>query len=573
MPHEPESKSVPAAASDLLAHTLEKLYNLTKIIDVKTMQQLPSSRHGNFAIILQAMAPEPLGKVAIKVINARCGGLKGQQTRKKDIARELKAWHHLGTHENILKLEGYIEYKNYFAPVSKWIEGGTLWDLIERRRNRNQLDGVQVSKIESNRFDRREALLIINGIASGLAYMHEKGVIHSDVKSGNVLISHENRPLLTDYGCSRIIEATRGYSTSMNMSSIPWKARELCQLKVGARVQTTEQTDVWAFGMTVYEILALDRPYCSMKEVAVPQFVEYIAKGRLPDAPFFSEPGGEDFTMEKYMWFLCNRCWLKNSQSRPLMKKIKDEVNGKCTEFPIVVRAGATTNEELMKTELQISRGSAFSTTFGRVLEPTINWERELGELQLKDLTLHVGHVEGSAFPAQGGTAQVIQGLLCVCDANDHIDHKSRKEPQFRADRVAIKQIFTDRTSFEKRLLHEFRIWSHITAVSSKFECPNILPLLGYTFMNNDLWTIPAMVSEWKGDCTLQYILPEYKRSSALLVSLGIAEGIYFLHSQGIVHGDIKSVSRFTRLATSMSLRKTILNREMFLFPSKPSRY
>lgn len=88
-------------------------------------------------------------------------------------------------------------------------------------------------------------------IAEGLAYLHQRSIIHGDLKGNNVLISSGEHVLLCDFGLAKHV--TYRTSTSLRgAGSIPWQSPELLQDE-GRR---TVQSDVYAFGITVYEVRA-----------------------------------------------------------------------------------------------------------------------------------------------------------------------------------------------------------------------------------------------------------------------------------------------------------------------------
>lgn len=110
----------------------------------------------------------------------------------------------------------------------------------------------------------------MTGISQGLAYLHERGVVHSDIKSvrdiwllnqialyaninqDNVLVSSSGDALICDFGCSRMITASQSLAkVSSGLKGTPrYQAYEL--LSEGGFKGYTKEADVWAFGMTVY---------------------------------------------------------------------------------------------------------------------------------------------------------------------------------------------------------------------------------------------------------------------------------------------------------------------------------
>jgi len=231
---------------------------------------------------------------------------------RKELVKEVKIWSEFD-HPNILKLFGYTVENTYPSIVSKWIADGSLRDNIER-------------------MGRSELFSMTLDIASGLAYIHGHGAVHSDVKTNNILVSPEKRALLTDFGASRIESLHIGYTNRAVNETIRWKAVELFKLIEEGDVPPdyTFETNVWAFGMTVYEILARKIPYYHVKDNI--QVMWHIAKGRLPKKPDFSE-SPNDAGIEEFMWSLCVDCWKTDPKSRPSMSDFERRIRGETAKY------------------------------------------------------------------------------------------------------------------------------------------------------------------------------------------------------------------------------------------------
>ncbi|KAH8115034.1 kinase-like domain-containing protein, partial [Phellopilus nigrolimitatus] len=94
------------------------------------------------------------------------------------------------------------------------------------------------------------------GIADGLQYLHGEGVIHSDLKAENVLISDDGLPRICDFGISRILVSSQtfgGISSQNNgtKGTLRWMSKELLEFCEPPNTHSME-SDIWAFGMTVY---------------------------------------------------------------------------------------------------------------------------------------------------------------------------------------------------------------------------------------------------------------------------------------------------------------------------------
>src|SRR4051812_12607006 len=91
--------------------------------------------------------------------------------------------------------------------------------------------------------------------AAGIAFLHDSGIIHGDIKGSNVLVSDGVHALVCDFGLSRHVNDITSAGLQ-GMGTIRWQSPEL--LKRGAG--KTMKSDVWAFGMTIYEVRLLWLP-------------------------------------------------------------------------------------------------------------------------------------------------------------------------------------------------------------------------------------------------------------------------------------------------------------------------
>ena len=132
--------------------------------------------------------------------------------------------------------------------VMELVEGETLSDTIGR------------GPIPQDRTARIGA-----SVAQALAYVHAQGLVHRDVKPGNVLIGRDGRVRLTDFGIARLVDSARVTSTGMMVGTASFLAPEQV-----AGEPVGPPADVYALGLVLLECLTGQREYAgSTVEVAL----------------------------------------------------------------------------------------------------------------------------------------------------------------------------------------------------------------------------------------------------------------------------------------------------------------
>ncbi|MDE7375920.1 MAG: protein kinase [Muribaculaceae bacterium] len=99
-----------------------------------------------------------------------------------------------------------------------------------------------------------EVIKMLHDVASGLEYLHEKKIIHQDIKPDNILIADNGDFMITDFGISATIDALNG-DTGMSGGTRAYMGPERFN------GQNCSGSDVWSLGATAYELVTGDAPY------------------------------------------------------------------------------------------------------------------------------------------------------------------------------------------------------------------------------------------------------------------------------------------------------------------------
>ncbi|KIL59847.1 hypothetical protein M378DRAFT_969685 [Amanita muscaria Koide BX008] len=235
--------------------------------------------------------PKALPKVVVKLV--RLPPFRDEvhkNKRFKRMKRELLLWSKLN-HPHILPLIGIACIEgdaNLPALISPWMENGNIMEYLQ------QNPSLPASKL-------------LKEIIKGLRYLHtfDPVIVHGDLKGANVLINHRKEACLCDFGLSRfVVDNTLWRTTATHASgTLRWMAPELIQDDI---IVPTTATDIYAFGMTSYEILSRGSPFAATNDIAV---MKKVTDGQRP-AKIESCHSDE-------IWSIITRCWAHEPEDRP----------------------------------------------------------------------------------------------------------------------------------------------------------------------------------------------------------------------------------------------------------------
>ncbi|TFK51245.1 kinase-like protein [Heliocybe sulcata] len=162
----------------------------------------------------------------------------------------------------------------------------------------------------------RELVHLTLGAAAGLAYLHEHGVVHTDLRGCNVLVDGDGNARLTDIGLSPVFSGNN-FTTANPALASRWQAPEVLQFEGPEDVSAyTLASDVYAFGMLLVEMITLKPPFSHRKQDTVVIFD--VIKGQRPHKPPELDQVRDAF------WQLAEECWKEEPAARPSSSAVFD---------------------------------------------------------------------------------------------------------------------------------------------------------------------------------------------------------------------------------------------------------
>lgn len=146
-------------------------------------------------------------------------------------------------HPNIIPVYDFSDHDGRTYLVMKYVEGMTL-----------------KGRLQEGPIPPDEGVKIIETLGAGLAYAHEQGVLHRDIKPSNVILAKDGQIFLADFGLARIASAGESTLSSDMMIGTPQYISP--EQALGER-DLGPATDIYSFGVVVYELVVGQVPYSS----------------------------------------------------------------------------------------------------------------------------------------------------------------------------------------------------------------------------------------------------------------------------------------------------------------------
>jgi non-specific serine/threonine protein kinase len=150
-------------------------------------------------------------------------------------------------HTNVTTIYGIEESPEGLFISMEYVEGKTLKQIIEK-------ETLSIKKV----------LDIGIQICEGLALAHEKGIVHRDIKSDNIMLTPRSQVKIMDFGLAKLKGATKLTKTRSTLGTLAYMSPEQAQ---GEEVD--QRSDIFSFGVVLYELLTGKLPFTGEHQAAV----------------------------------------------------------------------------------------------------------------------------------------------------------------------------------------------------------------------------------------------------------------------------------------------------------------
>jgi len=215
-----------------------------------------------------------------------------QKGNFEEFMKEMKLmFRQLPLHPNVVHLCGVSIDDSQPVIILEYCAGGSLDRLLYDT---------------NEKLSEKRKIFLIEGIAAGMYHLHKHNIVHRDLAARNILLTSGGDPKISDFGLSRILEQVDEGKTKCKIGPVCWMAPE----SIGQQVYS-KKSDVWMFGILVYEIVVQSKPHSGQNPKRVGALIR--DQGLTPKIPEDCPPKLRE---------LMEMCWKKQPDQRPSFETI-----------------------------------------------------------------------------------------------------------------------------------------------------------------------------------------------------------------------------------------------------------
>ncbi|XP_065346401.1 tyrosine kinase receptor Cad96Ca-like [Cloeon dipterum] len=269
---------------------------------------------GNFGQVWKAEAEDICGITGTRLVAVKSTKAGAGEREKSDLLRELAIMQQLGAHPNVVTLLGCCTEQEPHLLIMEYVMYGKLLSFLRDHRTRR--DFLQFSSSDDGGEQALTSWDLTHFaycIAKGMEYLVSRGIIHRDLAARNILVDHNKQCKIADFGMSRHARDASGEVYEPKQKGalpIRWMAPESLEKSI-----FTHRSDVWSFGITMWEIVTLgSTPYSTM---GAREVMRKVREGYRLERPLHCRPE---------LFRVVASCWVSDPYLRPDFSQLRVEL-------------------------------------------------------------------------------------------------------------------------------------------------------------------------------------------------------------------------------------------------------
>uniref|UniRef100_A0A8C6XDL5 Fibroblast growth factor receptor n=1 Tax=Naja naja TaxID=35670 RepID=A0A8C6XDL5_NAJNA len=240
--------------------------------------------------------------------------LKDDATDKdlSDLVSEMEMMKMIGKHKNIINLLGACTQDGPLYVLVEYASKGNLREYLRARRLPGMDYSFDTCKLPEEQLTFKDLVSCAYQVARGMEYLASQKCIHRDLAARNVLVTEDNVMKIADFGLARDVHNIDYYKKTTNgRLPVKWMAPEALFDRV-----YTHQSDVWSFGVLLWEIFTLGgSPYPG---IPVEELFKLLKEGHRMDKPANCTPD---------LYMIMRECWHAVPSQRPTFKQLVEDLD------------------------------------------------------------------------------------------------------------------------------------------------------------------------------------------------------------------------------------------------------
>uniref|UniRef100_A0A2I2Y302 Fibroblast growth factor receptor n=1 Tax=Gorilla gorilla gorilla TaxID=9595 RepID=A0A2I2Y302_GORGO len=229
-----------------------------------------------------------------------------------DLVSEMEMMKMIGKHKNVINLLGACTQGGPLYVLVEYAAKGNLREFLRARRPPGLDYSFNTCRPPEERLTFKDLVSFAYQVAQGMEYLASQKCIHRDLAARNVLVTEDNVMKIADFGLARDVHNLDYYKKTTNgRLPVKWMAPEALFDQV-----YTHQSDVWSFGVLLWEIFTLGgSPYPG---IPVEELFKLLKEGHRMDKP-------ANCTHDLYM--IMRDCWQAAPSQRPTFKQLVEDLD------------------------------------------------------------------------------------------------------------------------------------------------------------------------------------------------------------------------------------------------------
>lgn len=175
-----------------------------------------------------------------------------------------------------------MNHSNITRYIESFVENSKLYIVMEYANGGDLSEAIQRCKKTNARIAEDEVMRIFVQICLALKHVHDRNILHRDLKSSNIFLTTKGIVKLGDFGIAKVLDDSEDQARTQ-IGTPYYLSPEICESRPYGR-----QSDIWSLGVVLYELVVLEVPFQGTSLQQLTQRILYFEPNWIPIAKNYS---------------------------------------------------------------------------------------------------------------------------------------------------------------------------------------------------------------------------------------------------------------------------------------------